>query len=68
MQNHLRQAFKKHQIQVIFYRFFDYVYFMVFFFRFRTIIEENQLNIRWGNNELYEKLIRGTTTDELLDF
>ena len=34
----------------------------------KIIIEENQLNIRWGNNELYEKLIRGTTTDELLDF
>ncbi len=34
----------------------------------KIIIEENQLNQRWGNNKLYEKLIRGTTTGELLDY
>ena len=31
-------------------------------------IRENGLNRLWGSNTLYEKLNRGTTTDELLNY
>ena len=34
----------------------------------KIIIEEDQLNKRWGDNKLYEKLTRGATTEELLDY
>jgi len=34
----------------------------------KTKIREKGLNLRWGNNDLYQKITRGATTDELLNY